>query len=79
MSSKTRRNKREQERKKKKELTPYSLRLSCGCCYEIGYFKDMESVSHAYTTAGLGSSMTVKDDLGHLIKRVDTFYPPEVR
>lgn len=55
-------------------MKQYEVELVCGCCSDILHFKSEENIQKAFEKAGLGSSVTITDDVGNVVEGIDTFY-----
>lgn len=63
----------------KRGLTPkgcfkYEVKLVCGCCYGVLFFKSDKNAENALRSAGLQVNADIPDDSGRVVEDVDTFY-----
>jgi len=59
---------------KKKKCTKFKIYLNCGCCEVIGYFKNKTSIDNKFKNTESTSNGIITDDLGNVIKNIDTVY-----
>jgi hypothetical protein len=55
-------------------MKTFRVQHDCGCCYSDVKFENRKNADYAIAKVGLGNAMTLVDDTGQVIERVDTFY-----
>ena len=60
-------------RNKKKKCKKFKVYLSCGCCDATVFFFSINSIDAKFVKMGYTSSGVLTDDLGNVIRDVDTF------
>ena len=74
MSTKSRKDKKKETRKIKRQCQKYRVFLNCGCCCEILHFLSEDLIKKEFTSQGLVINAKITDSIGYSTDKIDTFY-----
>lgn len=78
MSAQSKKDKKKEIRKIKRQCQKYKVFLNCGCCYEILHFLSEKLIEKQFISQGLVINAKITDSIGYSTDKIDTFYGYEV-